>query len=75
MMKSRNVYLNVKKSITNKNNVNSVLPEFSPTVNLSVKNTRVGGSGEENVHFTFRDVKYFILACADCPSNLAPETR
>ncbi|MFP1764339.1 type VI secretion system contractile sheath small subunit [Lonsdalea quercina] len=42
-----------------KNNFNSVLAEFSPSVNLSVENTLAGDGNEENVALTFRDMKDF----------------
>ncbi|CAK9886306.1 MAG: hypothetical protein XXXJIFNMEKO3_02734 [Candidatus Erwinia impunctatus] len=43
----------------NKNNFNSVLSDFSPSVNLTVVNTLVGDGSEENVALTFRDLKDF----------------
>jgi len=43
----------------NKNNFNSVLAEFSPSVNLAVENTLAGDGSEENVTLTFRDMKDF----------------
>lgn len=43
----------------NKNNFNSVLGEFSPSVNLTVENTLAGDGSEENVKLTFRDMKDF----------------
>ncbi|MFP1724343.1 type VI secretion system contractile sheath small subunit [Lonsdalea quercina] len=42
-----------------KNNFNSVLAEFSPSVNLAVENTLAGDGSEENVALTFRDMKDF----------------
>ncbi|WP_158781071.1 type VI secretion system contractile sheath small subunit [Pantoea sp. BAV 3049] len=42
-----------------KNNFNSVLAEFSPSVNLSVQNTLAGDGSEENVALTFRNMKDF----------------
>ncbi len=42
-----------------KNNFNSVLDEFSPSVNLSVENTLAGDGSEENVALAFRDIKDF----------------
>lgn len=42
-----------------KNNFNSVLAEFSPSVNLSVENTLAGDGSEENVALSFRDMKDF----------------
>ncbi|MBB3321067.1 MULTISPECIES: type VI secretion system contractile sheath small subunit [Atlantibacter] len=43
----------------NKNNFNSVLGEFSPSVNLTVENTLAGDGSEENVKLTFREMKDF----------------
>ncbi|WP_312972646.1 type VI secretion system contractile sheath small subunit [Atlantibacter sp.] len=43
----------------NKNNFNSVLGEFSPSVNLTVENTLAGDGSEENVKVTFREMKDF----------------
>lgn len=48
-----------EKVNVNKNNFNSVLSEFSPTVNLTVENTLAGDGSEENIHLTFRDIKDF----------------
>lgn len=43
----------------NKNNFNSVLSEFSPAVNLTVKNTLSEDGSEENIRLAFRDIKDF----------------
>ncbi len=43
----------------NKNNFDSVLSEFSPSVNLSVKNTLAGDGSEESVSLSFNDMKDF----------------
>uniref|UniRef100_UPI00286F7B9A type VI secretion system contractile sheath small subunit n=1 Tax=Buttiauxella brennerae TaxID=82988 RepID=UPI00286F7B9A len=43
----------------NKNNFNSVLSEFSPSVNLTVENTLAGDGSEENVILSFSDIKDF----------------
>lgn len=43
----------------NKNNLNSVLSELSPSVNLSVENTLAGDGSEENIHLNFKDMKDF----------------
>ncbi|MCZ7834964.1 type VI secretion system contractile sheath small subunit, partial [Atlantibacter hermannii] len=43
----------------NKNNFNSVLGKFSPSVNLTVENTLAGDGSEENVKLTFREMKDF----------------
>lgn len=48
-----------KKVDINKNNFNSVLAEYSPSVNLSVENTLADDGSEDNVHLTFRDMKDF----------------
>lgn len=43
----------------NKNNFNSVLSEFSPTVNITVENTLAGDGSEESVKLTFSEMKDF----------------
>jgi len=43
----------------NKNNFNSVLSEFSPSVKLAVENTLVGDGSEEDISLTFKDMKDF----------------
>ncbi|MDY1038585.1 type VI secretion system contractile sheath small subunit [Enterobacteriaceae bacterium RIT714] len=43
----------------NKNNFNSVLSDFSPSVNLTVENTLAGDGSEENVRLSFKDMKDF----------------
>lgn len=43
----------------NKNNLNSVLSELSPSVNLSVENTLAGDGSEESIHLSFKDMKDF----------------
>ena len=43
----------------NKNNFNSVLSEFSPTVNITVENTLAGDGSEESVKLTFSERKDF----------------
>ncbi|WNN47216.1 type VI secretion system contractile sheath small subunit [Siccibacter colletis] len=48
-----------KKVDINKNNFNSVLSEFSPAVNLTVKNTLSEDGSEENIRLAFRDIKDF----------------
>lgn len=48
-----------KKVDINKNNFNSVLSEFSPAVNLTVKNTLADDGSEENIRLAFRDIKDF----------------
>lgn len=42
-----------------KNNFNNVLSEFSPKVNLVVKNTLAGDDSEENINLVFRDMRDF----------------
>ncbi|UYU33852.1 type VI secretion system contractile sheath small subunit [Siccibacter colletis] len=48
-----------KKFDINKNNFNSVLSEFSPAVNLTVKNTLADDGSEENIRLAFKDIKDF----------------
>jgi len=48
-----------KKVDINKNNFNSVLSEFSPAVNLTVKNTLADDGSEDNIRLIFRDIKDF----------------
>lgn len=48
-----------EKVNVNKNNFDSVLGEFSPTVNLSVENTLAGDGSEENIRLTFSNMKDF----------------
>ncbi|PLR41866.1 type VI secretion system contractile sheath small subunit, partial [Chimaeribacter arupi] len=48
-----------EKVSINKNNFNSVLAEFAPTVNLTVKNTLAGDGAEESVRLAFREMKDF----------------
>ena len=43
----------------NKNNFNSVLAEFSPSLNLTVENTLAGDLSEENVSLNFNEMKDF----------------
>lgn len=43
----------------NKNNFNSVLAEFSPSLNLTVENTLTGDRSEENISLNFNEMKYF----------------
>lgn len=43
----------------NKNNFNSVLSEFSPSVNITVENTLTGDGSEESVKLYFREMKDF----------------
>ncbi len=48
-----------EKVNVNKNNFDSVLSEFSPSVNLSVENTLAGDGSEENVSLSFAQMKDF----------------
>ncbi|AVL18958.1 TPA: type VI secretion system contractile sheath small subunit [Enterobacter cloacae] len=48
-----------KKINVNKNNLNSVLSEFNPEVNMTVPNTLAGERTEENVTLRFSDMKDF----------------
>ncbi|MEB7499854.1 type VI secretion system contractile sheath small subunit [Leclercia pneumoniae] len=48
-----------EKINVNKNNFNSVLSEFNPEVNLSVKNTLSNSDYVENVKLNFSDIKDF----------------
>lgn len=48
-----------KKVDLNKNNFDSVLSEYSPTVNLTVKNTLADDGSEDNISLTFRSMKDF----------------
>lgn len=43
----------------NKNNFDSVLADFSPSVNLCVENTLSGDGSEENVSLSFKEMKDF----------------
>jgi len=48
-----------EKINVNKNNFDSVLSEFNPEVNLSVKNTLANSDSAENVKLNFSDIKDF----------------
>lgn len=48
-----------KKVNLNKNNFDSVLSEYSPKVNLTVKNTLADDGSEDNISLTFREMKDF----------------
>lgn len=48
-----------KKININKNNFNSVLADFSPSLNLTVENTLAGNGNEESVHLSFKEMKDF----------------
>jgi type VI secretion system protein ImpB len=48
-----------KKVNLHKNNLDAVLADYSPTVNLTVKNTLAADGSEDNVTLTFRSMKDF----------------
>ncbi|WP_336221610.1 type VI secretion system contractile sheath small subunit [Citrobacter amalonaticus] len=48
-----------EKIDVNKNNFDSVLAEFSPSVNLTVENTLAADGSEENVRLAFKEMKDF----------------
>lgn len=48
-----------EKVNVNKNNFDSVLAEFSPSLNISVENPLAGDGSEENVKLTFSNMKDF----------------
>ncbi|WP_312344752.1 type VI secretion system contractile sheath small subunit [Leclercia sp.] len=48
-----------EKINVNKNNFDSVLSEFNPEINLSVRNTLTGDSEEENIRLQFSCMKDF----------------
>ncbi|WP_024548944.1 type VI secretion system contractile sheath small subunit [Siccibacter turicensis] len=48
-----------EKINVNKNNFNSVLSEFSPSVNIAVENILAGDGSEENVTLSFKEMKDF----------------
>jgi type VI secretion system protein ImpB len=48
-----------KKVNLNKNNFDAVLSEYSPNVNLTVKNTLAGDGSEDSVNLTFQSMKDF----------------
>ena len=48
-----------KKVDLNKNNLDSVLSEYSPNVNLTVKNTLADDGSEDKISLTFRSMKDF----------------
>lgn len=43
----------------NKNNFDSVLAEFTPAINLTVKNTLAGDGTEESIALSFKEMKDF----------------
>ena len=43
----------------NKNNFDSVLSDYSPKINIAVKNTLAGDGSEENVSLVFQEMKDF----------------
>lgn len=48
-----------EKVSVNKNNFDSVLAEFKPSVRLVVENTLAGDKSEENIALTFKEMKDF----------------
>lgn len=48
-----------KKVNLNKNNFDSVLSDYSPKVNLTVKNTLTDDGSEDNISLTFQSMKDF----------------
>lgn len=48
-----------KKVDLNKNNFDSVLSEYSPKINLAVKNTLAGDGSEESISLSFQSMKDF----------------
>lgn len=48
-----------EKIDVNKTNFNSVLAEFSPTLNIAVENTLADNNAEENIQLTFRHMRDF----------------
>lgn len=48
-----------EKINVNKNNLDSVLSELSPSVNLTVENTLADDGREENIRLSFKDMKDF----------------
>ena len=48
-----------KKVNLHKNNLDAVLADYSPTVNLTVKNTLAADGSEDNVTLTFQSMKDF----------------
>ncbi|MCE1396383.1 type VI secretion system contractile sheath small subunit [Enterobacter cloacae] len=59
----------------NKNNFDSVLSEYSPKVNLTVKNTLSDDGGEDNIQLTFQSMKDFTpeQVAAQMTSNLGSD--
>jgi len=43
----------------NKNNFNSVLAEYSPSLNLTVENTLTGDRSQESIRLSFKEMKDF----------------
>ncbi|MDZ5640055.1 MULTISPECIES: type VI secretion system contractile sheath small subunit [Enterobacter] len=61
-----------KVNIT-KNNFDSVLSEYSPKLNLTVKNTLSDDGGEENVQLTFQSMKDFTPEQVTARGGSVPE--
>ncbi|QIG05284.1 type VI secretion system contractile sheath small subunit [Proteus sp. ZN5] len=57
--KDKRVLSEREKININKNNFNSVLTEFSPSVNLTVKNTLANDGSEESINLSFKEMTDF----------------
>ncbi|WP_311746162.1 type VI secretion system contractile sheath small subunit [Proteus penneri] len=57
--KDKRVLSEREKVNINKNNFNNVLTEFSPSVNLTVKNTLANDGSEENINLSFKEMADF----------------
>lgn len=57
--KDKRVLSEREKVNINKNNFNSVLTEFSPSVNLTVKNTLANDGSEESINLSFKEMTDF----------------
>lgn len=57
--KDKRVLSEREKVNINKNNFNSVLTEFSPSVNLTVKNTFANDGSEESINLSFKEMADF----------------
>ncbi|NBM55723.1 type VI secretion system contractile sheath small subunit [Proteus sp. G2669] len=57
--KDKRVLSEREKVNINKNNFNSVLTEFSPSISLTVKNTLTNDGSEENINLSFKEMADF----------------
>ncbi|MEZ2862537.1 type VI secretion system contractile sheath small subunit [Proteus terrae] len=57
--KDKRVLSEREKVNINKNNFNNVLTEFSPSVNLTVKNTLANDGSEESINLSFKEMTDF----------------